>query len=56
MKDDQFVLDYVNEVHYKCNEISLNRGGSYIESPLWLKDEKGTINPKMMMIIVFYTL
>ena len=56
MKDDQFVLDYVNEVHYKCNQKSLNRGGSYIGSPLRLKDKKGTINPKMMMIIVFYTL
>ena len=28
------------------NEISLNRGGSYIDSPKWLKDKKSTINPK----------
>ena len=25
--------------------ISLNRGRSYIDSPIWLKDEKSTINP-----------
>ena len=26
--------------------ISLNRGGSYIESAKWIKDKKSTINPK----------
>ena len=26
--------------------ISLNRGGSYIDSPKWLKNKKATINPK----------
>ena len=26
--------------------ISLNRGGSYIDSPQWLKNKKSTINPK----------
>ena len=25
---------------------SLNRGGSYIDSPKWLKDKKSTVNPK----------
>ena len=28
------------------NKISLNRGGSYIDSPKWLKVNKSTINPK----------
>ena len=27
-------------------KISFNRGGSYIDSPKWLKDKKSTINPK----------
>ena len=27
------------------NKISINRGGSYIDSPQWLKDKKSTINP-----------
>ena len=26
--------------------LSINRGGSYIDSPKWLKDKKSTINPK----------
>ena len=25
---------------------TINRGGSYIDSPKWLKDKKSTINPK----------
>ena len=27
------------------NKISINRGGSYIDSPQWLKDKKSAINP-----------
>ena len=34
------------ELYYDFNKISLNRGGSYIDSPKWLKDKKSTINPK----------
>ena len=26
--------------------MSLNHGGSYIDSPKWLKNKKATINPK----------
>ena len=26
--------------------MSLNRGGSYIDSPEWIKNKKSTINPK----------
>ena len=32
-KCSKFVFDYVNGLHYKCNEIRFDRGGSYIESP-----------------------
>ena len=28
------------------NKISISKGGSYIDSPKWLKDKKSTINPK----------
>ena len=28
------------------HKISLNRGGSYIDSPNWIKRKKATINPK----------
>ena len=30
----------------KLDKISLNYGGSYIDSPEWLKNKKATINPK----------
>ena len=33
-------------MYYDINKISINRGGSYIDSPKWLKDKKSTINPK----------
>ena len=28
------------------NKTSINRGGSHIDSPKWLKDKKSIINPK----------
>ena len=31
---------------WNLNKISLNRGGSYIDSPKWLKNKNATINPK----------
>ena len=33
-------------MYYDFNKTSIYRGGSYINSPKWLKDEKSTINPK----------
>ena len=33
-------------MYYDLNKISLSRGGSYINSPEWLKNKKATINPK----------
>ena len=33
-------------LHYNLHKISLNRGGSYIDSPKWLKNKKETINPE----------
>ena len=46
MKGSEFEFDSVNFLYYNFNRISLNRGGSYIESPKWLKNKKSTINPK----------
>ena len=45
MKGSAFEFDGVNFLYYDFNEISINRGGSYIDSPKWLKDQKSTINP-----------
>ena len=32
-------------IHYKCHKINLNQGGSYVDSPGWLKNKKAAINP-----------
>ena len=45
MKGSDFEFDGVNFLYYDFNKISINRGGSYIESPQWLKNKKSTINP-----------
>ena len=46
MRGSDFKFDGVNFLYYDFNEISLNRGGFYIDSTKWLKDKKSTINPK----------
>ena len=46
MRGSDFEFDGVNFLYYDFNKISLNRGGSYIDSPKWLKDRESTINPK----------
>ena len=33
-------------MYYDLNKISLSRGGSYINSPEWLRNKKATMNPK----------
>ena len=37
--------DSIDLLYYKLHKISLNRSGSYIDSPEWLKSKKVTINP-----------
>ena len=46
MRGSQFVFDSIDLLCYKLHKISLNRGGSYIDSPKWLKNKKATVNPK----------
>ena len=46
MRGSDFEFDAVNFLYYDFNKTSINRGGSYIDSPKWLKDKKSTINPK----------
>ena len=46
LKGSQFVFESVDLLYYSLHKISLNRGGSYIDSPEWLKNKKATINPK----------
>ena len=46
MRGSEFEFDGVNFLYYDFNKTSINRGGSYIDSPKRLKDKKSTINPK----------
>ena len=46
MKGSDFAFDGVNSLYYYFNKTSINRGGSYIDSPQWLKNKKSTLNPK----------
>ena len=46
IKGSEFEFEGVNLLYYDFNKISLNRGGSYIESAKWIKDKKSIINPK----------
>ena len=45
-KGSNFAVDGVDKLNYSLDKTSLNRGGSYIDSPKWLKNKKATINPK----------
>ena len=45
MRGSDFAFDGVNFLYYDFNKISISRGGSYIDSPKWLKNKKSTINP-----------
>ena len=45
MSGSEFIFDAVNVLYYDLDKISLNRGGSYIDSPEWIKNKKATINP-----------
>ena len=46
MRGSDFAFDGVNFLYYDFNKISISRGGSYIDSPKWLKNKKSIINPK----------
>ena len=46
IKGSDFVLESADLLLYEIHKISLNREGSYIGSPEWLKNEKATKNSK----------
>ena len=45
MRNSKSVFDYVKLLYYGCHKINLNHGGSYIDSPDWIKNKKAIINP-----------
>ena len=40
MRGSEFVYDSVDILYYNLNKVSLSWGGSYIDSPKWLKNKK----------------
>ena len=46
MKGSDFIFNGINYLYYDLSRITISKGGSYIESPKWLKDKKSTINQK----------
>ena len=44
MKGSNFVFESVDWLYYGLHKISLNKGGSYIDSPKWLTNKGATIN------------
>ena len=46
MRGSDFVFNGINNFYYDFNRVSISKGGSYIESPKWLKNKKSTVNQK----------
>ena len=46
MRGSDFEFDGVKFLYYDFIKTSINRGGSYIDSPKWLKDRISTMNPR----------
>ena len=40
MDGSHFIFDSANALYYDLNKVSLSRGGSYMDSPEWLKNKK----------------
>ena len=46
MKGSSYIFERIDLLEYNLHKISLNRGSSYIDSPIWIKNKGVTINPK----------
>ena len=46
MRQSNLIFNSVQLLYSKCHRITFRRGGSYIDSPDWIKKKKATINPK----------
>ena len=44
MEGSEFVFDYVQLLYYNFDRINPNHGGSYTDSPDWIKNKKAAIN------------
>ena len=46
MRGSECAYYSVDASYYNLNKVSLSRGGSYIDSPKWLKNKNAAINRK----------
>ena len=46
MRGSDFIFNGINYLFYDFNRVSISKGGSYMESPKWLKDKKCAVNQK----------
>ena len=46
MKGSSYIFEHIDLLQYHLHKISLNRGSSYIDPLIWIKNEGVTINPK----------
>ena len=47
MEGSDFIFNGIHYLYYDLNRITISKGGSYIESPKWLKDKKCVVNQKI---------
>ena len=45
-RGSESIFKNVDSLYYYFQKIDVNRSGSYIDSPEWLKNKKATIYPK----------
>ena len=56
MRGSDFIFDTVQLMRYKCHNVNCKPGGSYIDSPDWIKNKKNNNNiQKIKKINVFNT-
>ena len=46
MRGSDLIFDSVELLRYQCHKINFKCGGSYIDSPDWIKKKKAAINLK----------
>ena len=46
IKGSDFIFDSVQLFYCQCHKVNFSRGGSYIDSPGWIKKKKPKINSK----------
>ena len=52
MKGSRYIFERIDLLEYHLHKISLNRGNSYIDPPIWIKNKGVTINPNKILRII----